>query len=66
MMRAKDVTAICVVIRKMKQRGWPDLQGEEPSAMDEDASWRYERFSGRCCKREWSIASKLLCCRYYL
>jgi len=50
MMRAKDVTAICVVIRKMKQRGWPDLQGEEPSAMDEDASWRYERFSGRCCK----------------
>jgi hypothetical protein len=31
--------------------------------MDEDVSWRYERLSGRCCKRKWSIASNLPCCR---
>lgn len=31
--------------------------------MDEDANWRYEWLSGRCCKRKWSIASNLPCCR---
>ncbi len=66
MMRAKIATAFCAVIKKMKWRGCPDVQREEPSVMDEDASWRYERLSGRCYKREWSIASNLLCCRYYL
>jgi hypothetical protein len=51
------------LFRKMKRRVWPDLQWEEPRAMDEDANWRYEWLSGRCCKRKWSIASNLPCCR---